>query len=154
MLCENIIGSSSSTPLDHHKIPLVRYWKPSYSLVVREWMDCSTMESTSECSWSSVKFKWNLCFMLCTVAELLVKHGNCEPKSKNCMKISKININFSKAFIPALITSTSVVILSECFLAATSPWRMSILKYSNISLPWPPITCKTITLITILNFWT
>jgi hypothetical protein len=38
--------------------------------------------------------------------------------------------------------STRATILSICLRAATSPCSISILKYSNISLPSPPITCK------------
>lgn len=41
---------------------------------------------------------------------------------------------------PALMMSTSDVSFSECFRAATSPCRMSILKYLNMSLSWPPMT--------------
>ena len=55
--------------------------------------------------------------------------------------------NFTVYYIynhpPVCIISTSGIILSICFLEATSPCRMRILKYSNISLPSPPITYNT-----------
>ena len=38
--------------------------------------------------------------------------------------------------------STMGTILSMCFLDAQKPCNMSILKYSNMSLPSPPITCE------------
>jgi len=43
--------------------------------------------------------------------------------------------------LPFCMISTSVTILSICFLAAIKPCSIKILKYSNISLPRPPITC-------------
>ena len=68
-------------------------------MVVIELIDCSTMESTKECSWSSVMFKWNLCFMLWTVAELLVKQGNWEPEiiKKNNNQLTGLMIFWPRA---------------------------------------------------------
>lgn len=46
----------------------------------------------------------------------------------------------SSEYVPDLMISTSGTILSICLRAATRPWRISILKYLNISEPTPPIT--------------
>lgn len=61
-----------------HMMPLVRYWKPSYSLVVMERMLPSTICSTSSCSCSSVMFMWKRSFRLRMVLEPW-KQGSCEP---------------------------------------------------------------------------
>jgi hypothetical protein len=63
-----------------HKMPLVRYWKPSYSFVLSEWMLDSTKLSTNNWSCSSVRFKWKRFFRPCTVAAPDLKHGSCDPE--------------------------------------------------------------------------
>ena len=75
-------------------------------MVVIELRDCSTMASTKACSWSSVRFMWNL--WLCSISLTqrtwksnlpfiawivpleLLKHGSCNNKGlmESCMTIS------------------------------------------------------------------
>jgi hypothetical protein len=45
-----------------------------------------------------------------------------------------------KLLLPERIISTRLRIRSICFRAAMRPFRINILKYSNISEPRPPIT--------------
>lgn len=64
-----------------HMMPLVRYWNPSYSLVVRDLMDPSTSWSTSSCSCSSVRFMWKRSFSARMVLEPW-KQGSWEPRGQ------------------------------------------------------------------------
>ena len=63
----------------NHNIPFVKYWKPSYNLVVNEFRLDSTRLSTNNCNCSSVKFIWNLSFNARIVLTPLLKQGSWEP---------------------------------------------------------------------------
>ena len=82
----------------------------------------STSVSTCCCNCSSVIFIWNRSRNERSIEAVLEKHE----------AIEGLVINIS----------TRVRRRSECLRAATKPCRINILKYSNISLPWPPITCQ------------
>lgn len=87
----------------NHKIPLVKYWKRSYKVVVRELRAWLTRSLTSDCNCSSVMLMWNLLFKDVTVETPDLKQGSWHPER---------------------IISTRWIILSEYLRAATSPYKI------------------------------
>lgn len=79
---------SVCTPVAAHMMPLVRYWKPSYSLVVMERMEPSTICSTNTCSCSSVRFMWKRSLRLRMVLEPW-KQGSWDPAGHTNGSVTK-----------------------------------------------------------------
>lgn len=75
----------------HINIPFVRYWMPSYSLVVRECMLDSTICCTQSCSCSSVRFMWKRSFNPLMVLAPWRKQGSCEPVLRDWEREKVVN---------------------------------------------------------------
>ena len=68
---------------ENYRIPFVKYWKLSYSLVVNDWTLSSISLVTWRANWSSVKFMWKRSLISSMVETPCWKHGSWEPVEKN-----------------------------------------------------------------------
>lgn len=132
-----------------HKIPFVKYWYPSYSLVESEFSESCTNWSNFFSSSCSVKFIWNRFRRLRIVpAQPFLKHGNCAPKELQmdiccCLLLSQSFLIRQNRFIVYLllrIISTIFITRSMCFRAAIKPLSNKCWNSVHSGDSNPPIT--------------